>query len=180
MEEIWRDIPEYEGYYQVSNNGRIKSIARLVKGKETSLRFVRERIMSLGSKPAGYVIVVLMKEGGRKTLMVHHLVAKVFLGIKESGLIIDHIDNDKTNNKSCNLQYISRRVNNSKDRSKTSRFIGVYFNRKKWQASIKIGKYIYLGRFEVEQDAADAYQNALRLSHLFTGDSKQFRSLIAV
>jgi hypothetical protein len=155
--EIFKDIPSYEGMYQVSNFGNVKS-----------LKGLKERLMKQSTGGRDYLNLNLHKEGKPKTFHVHKLVAMAFLGHVSCGmkLVIDHIDNDKTNNNLDNLQIITNRENVSKDiRGGSSQYVGVYFNKqnKKWLASITInGKRNYLGLFVNELDASNAYQEALK------------------
>jgi hypothetical protein len=156
MQEIFKDIPDYEGIYLVSNLGNVKS-----------LKFGKERILSKGLDGHGYYNVTLFKDGNPKTFTIHQLVAMVFLNHKPNGntIVVDHIDNNKLNNRLDNLQIISQRKNTSKDKKGTSKYTGVYWykNRCKWRAEIKIlGKIKYLGCFETELDAHLSYQNALK------------------
>lgn len=166
--EIWKDIPNYEGYYQVSNLGRVKNLKRFVKAKSNSTRLVKERILKIGVDGAGYLVVDLNKDGKGKTFKVHKLVAMAFLGHKPCGYkeVIDHFDNNKFNNKLENLQITTNRHNSTKDRKGgTSKYTGVSWdkNANKWVCKIYInGKQNYLGLFENELDANNAYQNALK------------------
>jgi hypothetical protein len=80
--------------------------------------------------------------------------------------LVDHIDNNKLNNKLNNLQLTTNRINSTKDRvGPTSKFIGVGFHKStnKWRSRIQIdGKNIWLGVFVTEIEASNAYQNALK------------------
>ena len=108
--EIWKDIKGYEGIYQVSNLGRVKSLARVVVkayGKEHNLK---ERIKKSNLNHLGYEILRLHKDAVGKTYAVHRLVAEAFLN-KENGLEVNHIDGVKTNNKVSNLEYCTRSQN---------------------------------------------------------------------
>ncbi len=157
MKEIYKDIEGYEGHYQVSNLGNVKSFKNN-----------KERILKPGIDTDGYKIVGLCKNGKQKTFKVHKLVAMTFLGHKRQGLneVVDHIDNVKTNNRLDNLQLISHRENTSKDRKGgTSEYVGVCWDKSKnkWRSEIRIkGKSIFLGLFDDEYDAHLAYQKALK------------------
>ena len=151
--EVWKDVVGYETYYQVSNLGNVRRI-----GKSKNL--------SLVIKGAGYYQVLLSVKGIRKFVLVHHLVADNFLELKRDGrnLIVDHINNIKTDNSAVNLQIITQRINNSKDSISTSKYTGVSFETScnKWRAEIRInGKNKFLGRFTNEDDASKAYQKEL-------------------
>lgn len=154
--EIFKPIPDYEGHYEVSSLGRIRSLKR---GKE--------RLMKLGTNTHGRPMVFLYLNGKGTVAKVHQIVAAVFLGHTPCGMIrvIDHIDNNPLNNCVDNLQILSNRENCSKDRKGgTSRYVGVHFHRASnmWMAKIKIeGKQKYLGTFTDEIDAANSYKNAL-------------------
>ena len=155
-EENWKDIPEYEGLYQVSDLGRVKS-----------LKFGKERVLKAGTNSSGYLMVVICKDKKQKTAMVHQLMAMAFLNHKPNGntLVVDHINNVSTDNRLSNLQLISNRENTSKDKKGgSSKYVGVYWNKatKKWVAHIKInGKLKHLGYFEEEVEAHNAYQSKL-------------------
>jgi hypothetical protein len=112
-------------------------------------------------------MVSLKINGLRKSFLVHQLVAVAFLGHSPDGhkTVVDHINNDKLDNRLCNLQLISQRENASKDsKRKYSSFLGVTWNHtaNKWMSQITVsGKNKYLGVFEDEIEAANAYNLAL-------------------
>lgn len=104
MEEIWKDIKGYEGLYQVSNFGRVKSLPKLKK-TPTATFITEERII----KPhlcAGYLRLGLCKDGQLKEFFVHRLVAVAFIG-DANGLTVNHKDENKLNNNASNLEYIT-------------------------------------------------------------------------
>lgn len=103
MMEIFKDIPGYEGYYQASNMGRIKSLERVIVDSR-NIRIFKEKIL----KPIivhGYCHVTLSKNGKRKAFIVHRLVLLTFKG--PSDLQTNHIDCDKKNNRIENLEYVT-------------------------------------------------------------------------
>lgn len=164
-EEIWKDIPGYEGLYQVSDLGRVKSLARRAKCQGGGTRLVHEKMLSKTFDKDGYLLVVLFKDNKRRTKGVHRLVIDAFEGLQK-GLVVDHINNIKDDNRYVNLQQITVRHNSSKDQTnKTSNYTGVCWREinKKWIAQIVINKkVIYLGSFINEQKASEAYQNRLK------------------
>lgn len=102
--EIWRDIEGYEGLYQVSDQGRVKSLKR--KGRR------KERILKLFYSGAGYLNVCLSDGiGGQKWYYIHRLVGETFLPKPEGKDDINHKDEDKTNNNTWNLEWVSRKEN---------------------------------------------------------------------
>ena len=162
--EEWRDIAGYEGAYQVSSFGRIKSLDK-ISSRGHKLKC---KILKLNKNGFGYKHFSLFKNGKKKTCRVHVLVAETFLGHVPDGthrMVVDHKDNIKSNNHTWNLQLITNRENVSKDRSGgTSEYVGVFYDkdRGKWRADITVGnKKRYLGSFSKELDAANAYQKAL-------------------
>ena len=109
--EAWEDIPGYEGRYQVSSLGRVKSLTRRVHcGKNgAGVRLIPERILRAGRRADGHLSVVLgHKQPGSQ---VHQLVLLAFVGPPEPGQEVRHINGDPTDNRLCNLQYGSRTEN---------------------------------------------------------------------
>lgn len=104
MEEIWKDIKGYEGLYQVSNLGRVKSLPKLKK-TPTSTFMTKERIKK-ANLCKGYLRVGLRKKGKTKSYFVHCLVAQAFLG-EANGLTVNHKDENKLNNRADNLEYMT-------------------------------------------------------------------------
>ena len=170
QQEIWKDITNFEGYYQISNLGRVKSLERIVPHSASKNRTVFERILSPAFDKNGYERVNLSKNHKLKYLRVNVLVASAFLDSHNFNkcYVVDHINNIKTDNRVCNLQIISTRENTSKDKfrlNKSSKYVGVSFEKssKKWVANIRInGKATKIGRFVNEYDAHLAYQNKLK------------------
>lgn len=167
MNEIWKDIEGYEGLYQVSNYGNVKSLSREwlangVKHKHDG------KILKPSSVKNTYSQYSLYKDNKISRYLAHQLVAKAFLGHIPCGhkVVVDHIDNNQSNNHVSNLQLISSRLNLSKDKkNKTSKYTGVvlYRDGKRWSSSIRInGKSKYLGLFDCELKAHYAYQKALK------------------
>lgn len=168
--EIWKDVPEFEGYYQVSNLGNVKSLERYVKGKVEN-RLQKENILSkrlVGDIGNQYYAVTLCNNKDRKQIKISVLVAMAFLNHTPNGYVgftVDHIDNNPLNNNVNNLQVITKRENSSKDRKGISKYTGVTFNKKvnKWRSQIWInGKNKTLGNFDDELEAHRVYQKELQ------------------
>lgn len=103
--EVWKDIEGYEGLYQISNLGRVKSLKRKVKGnKNQGERFQYERIMKQTICSTGYYSVTLKKDT-IKTYKVHRLIAQAFIPNPNNYLIINHKDGNKLNNDIYNLEW---------------------------------------------------------------------------
>lgn len=105
MKEIWKDIKGYEGLYQVSNLGRVKSFPR--KGTHTK----REHILIVGKNHKGYFQVKLTKKCKAKTISVHRLVAEAFIPNPDNLPQINHKDGNKDNNCVNNLEWCTNEYN---------------------------------------------------------------------
>lgn len=157
--EIWKDVKGYEGIYEVSNLGRVKS-----------LKLGRIKIMKSNPNSDGYLRLNLTKMGKGNNFKVHQLVAVAFLGHIPCGLdlVINHKDFNRQNNHVDNLEIVSSRENgNQKHLISSSKYTGVSWvkSRNKWLAQILInGKQKNLGRFVNEYDAHLAYEKALSKS----------------
>lgn len=154
VHEIWKEISGYDGLYEISNLGRVKSYRR---DKENG--FVLSNLM-MGPKRKRYPSITLFKDKKKKHFRIHHLVMNAFVGPRPEGLIVDHVDNNPMNNNVDNLRYTSYRENNTKDRvGKTSKYPGVHRDRyNNWVSQIKEnGRMVYLGYFKKEHDAFLAY-----------------------
>ena len=106
MEEIWKDIKGYEGLYQVSNLGRIKSLDRKARIQNGAYRQVKGRIVPIrkGEK-TNYPFVGLTKNHKSKMLRIHRLVADAFIPNPNNLPQINHKDGNKTNNNVNNLEW---------------------------------------------------------------------------
>lgn len=168
MKEEWKDVINYEGLYQVSNLGRIKSLARIVQGTFKNYNY-KCKILKPGINTKGHLYVNLYKDKKPKTRTIHQLVAEAFLNHLpcKFELVVDHIDNNKNNNCVTNLQIVTQRENLSKDKkNKSSKYTGVTWHKfhQKWTASIRIGKSRkYLGYYVDQYEAHLAYKKELNL-----------------
>lgn len=110
MEEVWKDIKGYEGYYQISNFGRVKSLERFISTKNNKTYLIPERILC--SKPTkGYPSVGLSKNGVSEHHDIHRLVAEAFIPNIDNKPQIDHIDGNKHNNMVTNLHWVTSKEN---------------------------------------------------------------------
>lgn len=97
IEEIWKDIEEYEGIYQVSNLGNVRNNkSKIIKSRVTK---------------SGYVIIDLNKEGKKKTKYIHRLVAEAFIPNPDNKPCVDHLDTNKQNNEVDNLRWVNHSEN---------------------------------------------------------------------
>ena len=105
MQETWKDIPGFEGMYQASDQGRIKSLDRLVGHNFGGMKALKGRIMQLSTLPGGYKIVALRKGGQTHKCRVARLVLSAFVGQPDPGDAACHKDNDPRNNSLENLRW---------------------------------------------------------------------------
>lgn len=110
--EIWKDVVGYEGYYMVSNLGRVKSLERTVWNSR-GYRTVKERILKPGKNSYDYLQVHLHQDGKDKWYTVHKLVATAFCENPKGYTEVNHKDENKQNNCMENLEWCSRSYNNT-------------------------------------------------------------------
>lgn len=113
IEEIWRDIKGYEGLYKVSNMGRVKSLERTFIDKIGRERYVKECFLKPGTDRGGYLRVGLCDGEKRKTFKVHRLVCEAFHENPDNKPQVNHINEIKTDNRSCNLEWATARENSN-------------------------------------------------------------------
>jgi len=111
MNEEWRDVTGYEGLYQVSNTGKVKSLDRYVKARSDSKMIKRGTVMKLQESHKGYCIVSLHKENNIKSFSVHRLVAEAFIPNPMRKPQVNHKDCDKKNNMVSNLEWCTQDEN---------------------------------------------------------------------
>lgn len=105
MKEIWKDIVGYEGLYQVSNMGRVKSLGNDGARKEKILKPI--------TNGQGYLLVCLCKDGKTKNFRIHRLVALHFIPNPNNLPTVNHLDEDKNNNCVTNLEWCSSEYNHN-------------------------------------------------------------------
>lgn len=107
IKEVWRDIPGFEGYYQVSNLGRVKSLI----GWNGHGYINRERIIKPSLTSTGYYKVDLKKNGKRKVYKLHRAIAQAFIPNPQGKPFINHIDGNPLNNDISNLEWCTNQEN---------------------------------------------------------------------
>ena len=115
MKEEWRNITNYEELYQVSNLGNVKNIRR-------------NKLKKLTLNKDGYYIVKLSKNNKKKVYLVHRLVAKEFIENKNNYDIVNHKDENKTNNKVDNLEWCTIKYNNNYGTRWIKNYLKKYIN----------------------------------------------------
>lgn len=111
IKEIWKDIVGYEGFYQVSNLGRVKSLDRTFERKDGKPYFQKGCIIKLKANIHGYKQVNLYRIGKRKTITIHRLVATTFINNEYGKPEINHKNGIKTDNMVYNLEWVTRKEN---------------------------------------------------------------------
>lgn len=155
--EQWKDLPNYDGIYQVSDLGRV-----MCKRK------IKDKILLQRITNVGYLRTTLHYYGKRKTKSIHQLVAVTFLNHIPCGmkLVVNHKNFVKTDNRKTNLEIVTNRENsNKKHIPSTSKYVGVDYHKrtKKWRARIVINKkLIHLGLFDSDKLASICYEEKLK------------------
>lgn len=111
MKEIWKDIKNYEGLYQISNLGRVKSLKKYVNHSGNSKRVVNEKILKPVIDNTKYFVVSLWKDNKHTRPHIHRLVAETFISNLENKPHINHIDGNKLNNSVNNLEWCTPKEN---------------------------------------------------------------------
>jgi len=162
MEELFF-IPGFEPFYKISKKGDVYSYKNNKHGLNAEGRKLKHVLMS-----NGYAKVTLHKDKKAKQFTVHALLAITFMNHTFDGtnkIVVDHINNIRSDNRLENLQLITNRQNSSKDKvGGSSKYIGVCWlkHRNKWESRIRYkGRLRHLGHFIDEYDAHLAYEKAL-------------------
>lgn len=129
MKEIWKDIPKWEGLYQVSNLGRIKSVKR-------------DKVKVLDINNAGYARVQLCDDKRRKKYFVHRLVAQAFISGYFENAQVNHIDMDRTNNIASNLEWVTPSENQKKAINIRGLHEG-HFQKQPYKLTLSTGQVFY-------------------------------------
>lgn len=150
--EIYKDIKGYEGIYQVSNLGNVKSLKRIIIRSDNRTRTIKEKLKE-GTHDKGYKRVSLINSNGiSKSHYVHRLVMQNF--VYESNLFVDHIDGNKKNNCLQNLRYCTNSENltfRNTDKQFISKYPYVYLDKTRNEYRV----YKYGKRFKTFEEAKE-------------------------
>ena len=111
MKEIWRSVDGYEGYYQVSNNGKIRSVDRSIINSKGIKRKIRGSQLKLTPDKDGYLKTTLCKNNKKENVFVHRVVASTFIDNEDTLPEVNHKDENKTNNTIKNLEWCTSQYN---------------------------------------------------------------------
>lgn len=180
--EIWKPIKNYEGLYEVSNLGRVKSLERTCIGKGGGIYPIKEKVLiqSKTRKETPYYKVSLSKNGIVKDYMVHRLVAETFIDNPNNLPVINHIDCDTSNNCVDNLEWVTQKQNVNH-----SYKLGHIDTKKAWKQSAEVRKKpvmvtnLQTGEKQIYNSVTEAIEN-LNLSrqtvyNILNGTSKNPR-----
>lgn len=110
--EVWKDVQDYEGLYQVSNLGRVKSVDRVVHRNDGIDMFRAGKIKNTHDNGKGYLVVSLYKHNKGQFKYVHRLVAQAFITNPNNLPVIDHLNCNRADNKAVNLEWVTYSENN--------------------------------------------------------------------
>jgi hypothetical protein len=103
--EVWKDVAGYEGLYQVSNEGQVKSLARTIVRSDGQNKTIEEKVLKSGMSSKGYLQINLCRNGKQKTVKIHRLVAETFIPNPKNKPEVNHKDGKKGNNLFSNLEW---------------------------------------------------------------------------
>lgn len=109
--EIWKPVRNYEGLYEVSNLGHVRSLTRKIKTSKGIIQTWKGQLLTPGKSGNGYYYVMLSRHGKSKARRVHILVADAFLPNDENYQQVNHLDGDKSNNSASNLEWCTPHQN---------------------------------------------------------------------
>ena len=193
MKEEWRDIPQYEGLYQVSNQGQIRSIDRIVRRNGETTKNLRGFILLPLYQKSGYMFVFLSKNGKAKRMAIHRAVALAFIPNTENKPEVNHINEDKTDNRVENLEWATIKENRNygtriargiANRNQTGEKNGMFGKRGALNPnSKKVLQYDLSGQFIREYDSVKmaaemTHSNASLIARVANGYLKQTNSFI--
>lgn len=179
--EVWKDVVGYEGYYQVSNLGRVKRLSRHITDKNGVTRYWKGKVITQTPNPDGYLMCILSKDGKSNLYGVHRLVAKAFIPNPKQLPVVNHKDENKTNNNNHNLEWCTIAYNNSYGKRINEMKTSVGFIARHQKHRKPVEKYTVGGEFvERFTSLKEAYESSPEYSkagiaHCCTGRLKTYK-----
>ncbi len=153
----WRPVVGYEGLYEVSSHGLVRSVAHKTTTSRGAIKQYKGKILKTLIRRDGYVEVGLCKLGDSQNHLVHRLVSIAFDGSGQTGTNTDHIDCKKWNNRSSNLRRVTVSQNGMHRNAVKYKWLGTRKNGRRWQACLLLGSKIMLSPcFDKREDALAA------------------------
>lgn len=150
MEEIWKDVPGYEGWYQASNLGNIRSLKRrATKPNGEKAIYVRTKVLSPTKRGKGgeYLCIRLCSDNKRKSIQVHRLVAMAFIPNPNNYEQVDHINRNKSDNRVENLRWVTQSENQyNTDRNRLIEYKGEVKPMGKWAEQFGLRYHVLSSR----------------------------------
>lgn len=164
----WRPVPGYEGIYEASTDGIVRSLTRLVSHPRLNKQTVIGRVLKQCARPNGYLCVQISRDGKQSPVSVHRLVASAHIGQIQNGMHVDHKNGVRTDNRLENLRIVTPRQNsrNSLAPQSANGNRGVSFcshgrRKKRWRVTIRLGdKRHHVGNFLTLEEAVSARREA--------------------
>ena len=136
MKEIWRPIKGYENLYEVSNKGRVRSLTKYCMRFGCRKTLIRGKLLSIRKNASGYIMVSLAKKGTKKQVLIHRLVAQAFIPNPNNYPIINHKDENPSNNNVNNLEWCTQKYNVNYGTARSRTRITNKINRSKGKTDI--------------------------------------------
>ena len=160
--EVWKDILGFEGLYQVSNKGNVKSVSRTVIDKNGRSIPIKSRVLKPAyRKRGGYGSIVLRKGGKSYPKTLHRLVAQAFIPNPNNYPCVNHIDEDTSNNNASNLEWCTWKYNDN---------YGLHGKR------ISMGHSKKVAQYDLNNNLIRVYTNATQASKVVGVDPSQIRA----
>ena len=173
MQEIWKDVKGFEGFYQVSNLGRVRSLDRIAVSENRSTQKIKGAIKKVKVGKNGYYMVMFYKDSKYKCAYVHRLVAQAFIPNPDNLPQVNHKDEIRTNNCVDNLEWCDSKYNNNYG-TKIDRHMGHYVSdeTKEKISKANIGNKNWLGKHR-SQETKDKISKTLTGRHWKLVDGKR-------
>ena len=178
IEETWKPISGYEGYYEVSNIGNVRALKRKIPNGKGGFTTLEARDMYLRENKDGYYVVKLSKYGNSVWIPVHRLVASAFIGeMSIPGMEVNHIDFDRKNNDVENLEWVTH-LDNVQKSVNAGHYVGKFGEENPNYGNHKLHERFMqnpeLTQWQSRPGAQNGRARPVIVEHSITGDSKEF------